>query len=93
MDKKLQWADEVLESLNGIQRAKPSNELFDKIMLELPKNKQNQIIPLKRLRWIAAAACLVVGLNVVVFSSKISTKQITENTENYHLINDYSLYE
>lgn len=93
MDKKEQWANEVLQSLEGIQRAKPNANLFAEITAKLPK-KTVKIIPLKRLRWAAVAACVIIAANIYVFSSGINQTQqnITTNAEEYGLVTDYALY-
>jgi len=95
MNKKGKWVDEVLQSLDGIQRAEPANDLFDKIMAKLPEKKQSVIIPIKRLRWLVAAACLVIGLNIYVLSIGIrsSQKENTSESQSIELLTDFSLYE
>ena len=58
------------------------------------QQKQAEIMPLHQLRWIAAAACLLIGLNLTLFSSKIKNvnQESIKNITEYNLINDYSLY-
>jgi len=94
MNKKGKWAEEVLQSLDGIQRAEPADDLFDKIMAKLPEKKQAVIIPIKRIRWIVAAACLVIGLNIYVFSigMRSSQKENMSESQSIELITDFSLY-
>lgn len=95
MKNKEQWANEVLQSLEGIQRAEPSADLFAKISQKLPKEKVINRIPLKHLSWAAAAACIVIAVNVFVFKSSIQTEHLT--VDNYKLENklltNYSIYE
>lgn len=93
MDKKEEWANEVLNSLNGMKRAEPSTDLFDKISAKLPKNEA-KIIPLKRLRWVAAAACLFIAVNVYVFNYQIKNKQEVSysQTSTSTLLSNYSIY-
>jgi len=95
MNKKGKWVDEVLQSLDGIQRAEPANDLFDKIMAKLPEKKQAVIIPIKRLRWLVAAACLIIGLNIYVLSigMQSSQKENTSESQSIELLTDFSLYE
>jgi len=95
MNNKEKWADEVLQSLDGLQRAEPADDLFDKIIAKIPEKKQAVIIPIKRLRWLAAAACLVIGLNIYVFSigMRCSQQEDTSETQSIELMTDFSLYE
>jgi uncharacterized OsmC-like protein len=91
MDEKQQWIDDVLQSLNGIQQAEPNADLFDKIMAQLPKEKAVKIIPLQRLAWIAAAACIVISANIYVFKAEIKINQ-NKLAVTSELLSDYSLY-
>lgn len=93
MNKEEQWANEVLQSVEGLKRAEPSVELFAKIKDKLPTEKVTKIIPLRRLRWVAAVACLVVGLNIYVLENEIKTESVySSTTENIDLFNSYVLY-
>ncbi len=95
MKNKEQWANEVLQSLEGIQRAEPSADLFAKISQKLPKEKVIKMIPLKHLKWVAAAACVLIVINIFVFKSSIQTEQ--PNDYNYkvenNLLTNYSIYD
>ena len=95
MNNKEKWADEVLHSMDGLRRAEPADDLFDKILDKIAEKKQAVIIPLKRLRWLAAAACLIIGLNIYVFSigMRSSQKENTSESQNIELLTDFSLYE
>lgn len=97
MDKKEQWANEVLQSLDNIERAEPSADLFAKISAQLPaKEKTAKVIPLRNLRWVAAAACFIISANIYVFGSGLNSakqKAETASTQEYGLISDYSLYD
>jgi len=94
MNKKEKWADEVLQSMDGMKRAEPADDLFDKIMAKIPEKEQAVIIPIKRLRWLVAAACLVIGLNIYVFSIGIQSSQKgdTSESQSIELLTDFSLY-
>jgi len=94
MNNKEKWADEVLHSMDGLRRAEPADDLFDKILDKIAEKKQAVIIPIKRLRWLAAAACLVIGLNIYVFSigMKSSQKENTSESQSIELLTDFSLY-
>jgi len=91
-NKKEQWANEVLNSLAHLQKAEPDADLFDKIAAQLPQIKCTKTIPLKRLLWIATAACIAIAVNIYVLSAKIKSDQ-NNLSANVSLINDYSIYE
>lgn len=94
MDKKSQWAEDVLNSLDGIKSAKPNNDLFAKIQAQLPIIKEVKVIPLKRLRWLAVASCVVIALNIYVFTGelKVNTTEVAQTTNNNELLTNYSFY-
>lgn len=92
MKEKEEWADDVLRSLDGLQRAEPNVELFARITNKVTQ-KTIRIIPLKPLAWVAAAACFIITINLYTF---YNTTQISDNTNlnksEYSLVMDYSLY-
>lgn len=90
MDKKEQWADSILESTNGMKRAKPNDDLFAKITAQLPENKTVKLVPTERLFWVAAAACVLIAVNIYTLS--FNQKSEVPSYDNTQLINDYSLY-
>lgn len=94
MNNKEQWADEVLQSLDGIQKAKPNPELFAKITNKLYAEKQSKIIPLKQLGWVAAAACLLLALNIYTFDLRIKSEEntIDETVAENKIIHEFALY-
>lgn len=93
MNEKDTWANEILQSLEGIQKASPSDDLFAKIMEQIPEAIPTNIIPLKRLGWIAVAACFLIGINVYVFDLGTTNNIKTQSTQQYDkLMTDYSLY-
>lgn len=91
-NKKEQWANEVLNSLTHLQIAEPDTDLFAKITAQLPPKKGAKIIPLKRLVWIATAACIAIAVNIYVLSTKIKSDQ-NNLSANVSLLSDYSIYE
>lgn len=92
MNKNEQWADEVLKSLDGIQRAKPSNQLFDKINDQLKHEKRAKIVPLKRLSWVAVAAFVVITINIYIFKSGMQNNTRPQVSKS-NLLNNYSIYD
>lgn len=95
MNKKEKWAEEILQSLEGIERATPSDDLFAKINQQLVKQDRSNVIPFHQLKWFAAAACLLISINIVAFSTKGNEVETNEQSTLYEnqLITDYSLYE
>jgi len=90
MNKKDDWTDDVLNSLEGIQKATPSVELLDRVMAQLPKNN---IMPKWQLRLTAVAASLLIALNIYVFDYDKQEASSQPSTEYVKLIEDYSLYQ
>lgn len=88
MDKKEQWANEVIQSLEGLKKATPSDALFDKILQQLP-SQNVAVISLKRLAWVAAAASVVIVLNVIALSHSESNQ--TQKTD--ELLSNYNIYQ
>jgi hypothetical protein len=92
LDKKEQWANDVLHSLDSIKRAEPNTNLFEKISQHLPKEKVITLLPLKHLGWVAAAACFLIAANVYLpraLNSQNTSKAIVNPTA---LSSDYSIY-
>lgn len=92
MDKKEKWAEDVLNVLDNVEQVEPKPELFNKINRQLFETRQVKIIPLKQVKLVAAAACLVFAVNVYVFASNIKSNQITKTTERQDLLTEYTLY-
>jgi len=95
MNNKEKWANDVLQSLDGIQQAEPNENLFAKIITKLPSQKAIKIIPLSRLRWVAALACVIVGLNLYVidFNFKRTARDTSNANQEYRFITNYSVYD
>ncbi len=75
MNEKEQWANNVLESFSGIERATPNHDLFDKILMDLPEHS-TQLVLTKHLKWVAMIATVVMGLNVYVLTLERQTTSI-----------------
>lgn len=67
MNVKEQWAEDVIESVSEIKRAKPSNDLFDQILMDISK-QESALIGLQSICWTALVASLVIGFNVYVLT-------------------------
>lgn len=105
MNHKEQWANQVLNSLDGIQRAKPDDALLSQIMDKLPATELTVTVSRWQLCWTAVAACLLIVINFYVFTADNNIRQAnvapettsmrteqTELTTNTSLFSDYSLY-
>ena len=82
--------NEILGSIDKIQRAKPRKDLFDAILKELPKAK---IIPLKKLYWVAAASIILISINIATITNTSNSKISSPTELNTSLYLDYNLYE
>lgn len=100
---KEQWQNDVLNSLDDIQRAIPDEILLSQIMARLPENTLTTKMPRWQLRWAVAAACLLVAVNLYVLNTVDHTWQTGmvkaqaslsgQASDNIPLFTDYSLYE
>lgn len=96
--KKEQWKDKVMGSLEGIQRAKPSPDLFDKIISEIDTHEPKSI-PKMNLAIIILGILLLLLLNLFAINQYRTniTPTDSENIENenvqYAFISDFKLYE
>lgn len=90
-----QWANEVLVSIEGFERARPSDTLFAKINSQLTDKVQSKIIPIRKLYWLAIAACAVLVLNIFAFSSEMSEISNVDinNQQQAQLLTDFTIYE
>jgi len=62
-NKKEQWIAEVLNSTEGMDKAQPGVDLFEKVMRNLDKPQGSRTVRLPVKQW-AAAAVLLIALNV-----------------------------
>ena len=62
-NKKEQWIAEVLNSTEGMNKAQPGVDLFEKVMRNLDKPQSGRTVRLPVKQW-AAAAVLLIALNV-----------------------------
>jgi len=94
MEQKEQWANEVLLSIEGFERARPSDTLFAKINSKITDKAQAKIIPIRKLYWVAVAASAVLVLNVMTFSYEINetTNEAKVNLPQDELLTDFSIY-
>lgn len=97
-DDKQKWIDDVFDSMQGSRRAKPSPELFGKIETEIDA-PEARVIPMYQWRLTAAAAVLLLVLNVfalrqVAESNALNTGEwVVERTSNQQLISNFKIYE
>jgi len=97
-DEKEEWIDETLGSLEGIKRAKPPVDLFDKIEIQIKQGKTKTIY-FTQWRPAIAAAVLLLVLNVFAArlytqkSSSVETEMGLEIAYETQLISDFKLYD
>jgi hypothetical protein len=94
MEKKEQWKDEIIQSLNGMQQAKPPADLFSKIQANINKTNAD-IIPLAKIKWIAVAASILLLANVIgikQYQTKQQSVELNQSTAESSFISNYNLY-
>lgn len=97
-DEKEKWMEEVFHSMKGSQRAKPSPELFARIEDQIAASK-GKIIPLHQWRYAAAAAALVLFINVTAllyynqYAGAANVEVAAVDAYSESLISNYQIYE
>lgn len=93
MNERERWADEVLNSFSGIERATPGDGLFDKIRMELPEQEEHVILN-RHLGWVAMIASVVIGFNLYVLTLDKQTDFVDVYTEHsaYSLQSNFNIY-
>ncbi|MEM7572120.1 MAG: hypothetical protein AAF433_04435 [Bacteroidota bacterium] len=92
------WIDEVMNSLEGSRRAEPPASLLTKIEAELSRESIARI-PVKNLRWLMAAAVLLLSINLISLRIAQAERQhpamnvVLANEEVESLLPTYILYE
>ena len=84
------WKNEILNSLEGLERANPPSDSLQKIQQKI--QEQNEAF---QRQWMAVAAAVVITACIIIFFvlSYNSSDELTESTEPYtELVSDYSLY-
>lgn len=90
--------EDVFQSMKGSRRAKPNLDLFAKIESEI-KSSTAKVIPLRQWQYAAAAAALVLFVNVSAlfyyqqYSGLAYEEVAVVDTYNQPLISDYQIYE
>ena len=94
MEEKEIWTKKVLQSLEGMNRAEPRGDLFDDISLKIQEITPVKIIKIKELKWIAAAAVLLVFINTYSIFNQFSKADETwqNETSELSIITKFSLY-
>lgn len=85
------WKDEIIDSLEGIQRAQPPTDAFLKIRKKINDEKATS-----SKQWIAVAASVVLVLCAnIFFISNYSTQSTTENQEDAYpsIVTNFNIYE
>lgn len=91
MKRNEQWSNEVIESIQGMKRATPSGDLFNKINSKIQKYEQLKLIPLNKLAFAAVAACIMITINIFAYTdnAKIGKNNIVANEQ---IFTDFMLY-
>ncbi len=73
------WSSEILNSLNGMEKAEPSPYLFSKIQTRLHYSKEEKV-PLKWAFLSMASLCIIFFLNITV--AKAISNDDARSTDN-----------
>lgn len=87
--------DDALEQLRKLPRATAPPGLLGRIEARIGKAEAT-VIPMKQWRMIAAAACVLVALNITALNSYLNTSSgptAQYEAEDNVLISDFQLYE
>ncbi|MFD1551544.1 hypothetical protein DNU06_03430 [Putridiphycobacter roseus] len=83
--------DQILSSVQGLGTVKPKNDLF-KVIQE--RVQEELIIPKIKLLWIAAAAIIVLMINVYGFTNvKQSSQSLSSTESSTPLTRNFNFYE
>ena len=95
---KEEWIDGILNSTNKISRAKPSAQLYSKIEGRLFE-PEVKLISIQQWRWAAAAALLLLFLNVFALrqyngeQTQSLTQGYSVESDEQAIVSDYNFYE
>ena len=84
----------ILNSLDGMEKAFPRDGLFEQIEAQLVESVA--IISIKTIRWVVAAASLLLLLNIAVlyqFQNRTGLQKVNvEEIQFSFLVNNYNIY-
>ena len=94
---KEKWIKDVFDSLQGSQRARPADDLFARIEREI--NADAKIIPIYQWRAAAAAAAVILCLNIFAMqqyaqNNAMDSKELMANgVADQQPISNFNIYE
>ncbi len=90
---KNKYVEDILNSLDGMQRAEPGAGLYDKIEGRLSGKAATTIIPLRRVSFAAACVLLLIAVNIIFMSMQHTKKDnsMLEVASFYQLTNNNPL--
>ena len=95
-DEQEKWVNEVMDSLQGMQRVEPPVDLFESIEARINKLK-GKVIPMRQIRWSIAIAAVLLLLNMVAIRSYTVKNNdgyaSVEMTGDTQLVSDFKIYE
>ncbi len=98
IEKREKWMEDTFGSLEGMKRAKPDEDLFDKIEIKISQGKAKTVY-FAQWRPAVAAAILLLVLNVFAIrqygqqSGSVQTEIGTDVAYETQLISDFNLYD
>ncbi|MEL6945433.1 MAG: hypothetical protein AAFO82_22500 [Bacteroidota bacterium] len=95
---KHEWIESVLNSMEGMQKAQPKDDLFAKIKTQIVQ-PEARIISLRQRNWVAIAAVFLLLFNVFAIRQYYNNpsadyEQLVQGEDsNQQLVYDYNFYE
>lgn len=84
------WKNNILNSLEGIEKAQPPADQFQKIQRKIKEQEETY----KR-QWLAVAAAVIIVActNILLLTNYDTNSESAESTDSYaELVSDYTLY-
>ncbi len=90
-----QWKDEVMDSLNGLERVKPNPFLFAKIRDRIGRQEAIETVGPAGLRLAFASIAILVAINisVLISNSRIGNATGFEDSYSDNFSQSFNLYE
>ncbi len=79
------WVDEVMDSLSGMQRLSARTDMYEGIITKIKSNRSNLRVLLPR---VAAAAILLLAVNILSVYHAASKAKAEQQTGVYEVVNE-----
>lgn len=87
-----QLTDEIWNVAKNIDKAKAPDFLLESIMDKI--EEETDIVPVHKIKWIAIAASIIIGINIIAISTdnKSNTKDESSSNQQENVLSNYDLY-